>query len=188
MSDVTWGRRAKATRVDGIVAALVVLVVPCWMNMDRIALRYFDGSLASAANALWERGSVDFVFNYYPRPSKIAICGYAACILFQAVLYIALPGRVCRGQRTPGGQLLEYTANGLLAWVVTHIAFLTAVLFGGINASMIADQWDGLVVAMDVYGILVSTAAVLKGYLAPSFAGDRKVSGKRAVYPTARSH
>lgn len=178
MSDVTWGRRAKATAIDGIVAALIVLVVPCWMNMDRIALQYFEGSLSSAASALWSDGIVDFAYNYYARPSEAAVGGYTAWILFQAGLYAALPGKLCKGQRTPGGQLLEYTANGLSAWTVTHIVFLIAVLLGAFKASIIADNWDGLVVAMDTYGILMSAAALVKGHFAPSFDGDRKLSGK----------
>ncbi|KAK4613233.1 7-dehydrocholesterol reductase [Fulvia fulva] len=176
MSDVTWGRRARATTIDGIVAAAIVLVVPFWMNMDRIALRYFDGSLSSATSALWEEGVIDFAFNYYPRPSRTAIAGYTAWIIFQAVLYVSLPGRPCRSQRTPGGQLLEYTANGLLAWVVTHVLFLAAALMWVFKMSVVADHWDGLVVAMDAYGIFVSAASLLKGHFAPSFVGDRKLS------------
>ena len=180
MSDVTWGRRAKATTVDGIVAALIVLVVPCWMNIDRIALKYFDGSLSTAANTIWSDGIVNFAYSYYARPSALAIGAYAAWILFQALLYLALPGKRCKGQRTPGGQLLKYTANGPLAWGITHVVFLVAVLVGAFEASFIAEHWDGLVVAMDAYGIFVSTAALFKGHFAPSFQGDRKLSSMYA--------
>jgi len=48
----------------------------------------------------------------------------AAWIIFQALLYVALPGKTGYGQPTPAGHTLPYTVNGLTTWVVTHALFL----------------------------------------------------------------
>ncbi|KAF7192523.1 7-dehydrocholesterol reductase [Pseudocercospora fuligena] len=179
-TEVTWGRRAKANRIDGMVAACIVAFVPFWMYMNNYALHYHGGSLYAATDDPRRQGILALVYHHLQHFSVSSLLAYLGWVAFQAALYAILPGRRCLGQRTPGGQLLEYTVNGLLAWSITHGLFAMAIFTGTIRASIIADHWQSLIVAADVYGILVSVAAMSKGYFAPTHAGDRKLSGSLA--------
>lgn len=82
------------------------------------------------------------------------------------------------GQLTPAGNLLEYRTNGLLAWLATHAAFAVCVLRGHVDPAIIAKNWEALLVAVNVYGFLLSGIAYAKAYLSPTFEGDCKFSGK----------
>ena len=176
---VTWGRTSKA-KWDDNLAALLVPIGPLWMYLNWIALEHFDGSLIEAFQAFASRDGVQFAMQHFPRPSVAASLGYGAWVLGQAVLYACLPGAKCFGQRTPGGHLLSYTANGLMAWAVTHVLFFFgACVFGFWDPAIIATHWEGLWVAGNGYGLMLSIVALMKGYCSPSFSEDRKLSGRQ---------
>ena len=95
-----------------------------------IALEQYNGSLLDTFAAAQAQGPLLFILRNLPKPSVAATVGYATWILLQAALYNYLPGITCHGQKTPGGNLLSYTTNGLTAWFVTHVLFLTAAVLG----------------------------------------------------------
>jgi 7-dehydrocholesterol reductase len=72
---------------------------------------------------------------------------------------------------------LSYTTNGLLAWTITHTLFAASSLAGLLDPSIIARHWEGLHVAVNIYGILLALFAQIKAYVAPSHPEDRKFSG-----------
>ena len=148
------------------------------MHMNWIALEYFDGSITPAIRAFGSKGLFQFVLHYLPRPSCATFLGYTAWLLWQAVLYGWLPGPTCFGQRTPGGHLLNYTTNGLMAWALTHLLFLTACVLGVLDPGIIAKHWEGLLVAVNTYGFVLAILVQWKGYWFPSFPEDRKLSGQ----------
>lgn len=173
----TWGRASKAGWDKTIGAILVVAGVPTWLHMNWIALEQFDGSITAAVGAALSEGPFTFAFRHFPRFSMPAILGYAFWLLFQAFFYGYLPGTLCYGQRTPGGHLLTYTANGLLAWAITHVLYIGGSFVGVVDPAIIAKHWEGLLVAVNTYGFVLSILAQWKGYLAPSYPEDRKISG-----------
>lgn len=173
-----WGRTHKARWQNDIVAFLV-FIAPLWLLLNYLALEHFGGSLPKALHAI-TRGSADGVgisILPFPRPSMTSFILYASWLGFQALLYAVLPGKLCTGQRTPGGHLLSYTANGLSAWVITHLLYLTAAVLGFVDPAIIARSWSGLLVAANACGLIVSTIALVKAYCAPSHPEDAKFSG-----------
>ena len=105
---------------------------------------------------------------------------YFSWVLFQAALYTFLPGKG-KGQLTPAGQLLEYNVNGLLAWQTTVTLAVAGCLAGVLDPSLLTDNWEGMIVTMNIYGYLLSIAAYLKAHIAPTHPQDRKFSGS-ALY------
>lgn len=174
----TWGRASKAGWEKSLGALLITAGVPTWLHMNWIALEQYEGSITAAVKAALEEGPINFAYGHFPRLSVPAIAGYAAWLLLQAFFYGYLPGTLCYGQRTPGGHLLTYTANGLLAWALTHVLYIGASFLGLLDPAIIAKQWEGLLVAVNTYGFVLAILAQWKGYWAPSFAEDRKISGK----------
>jgi 7-dehydrocholesterol reductase len=154
-----------------------MLLCPILVILLQVSVTHFHGSLASTFDALFKTGLVSFTTLYAPRFSLSATAGYFAWLTFQATLYMGLPGRICHGQQTPAGHLLPYHTNGFLAWIITHIAYLCAILTGVLDPAIIARNWGGLVVAFNIYGYLLPLFAYLKARLSPTHPGDCKFSG-----------
>jgi 7-dehydrocholesterol reductase len=121
-------------------------------------------------------------YDLLPKPTAIGFALYAFWLLFQAMLYVYLPGKIGYGQTTPAGHKLPYIVNGLLAWFVTHLVFVLASLyFGFFKPSIIATNWGGLLVAANCYGYFLTIFSYIKAYLFPTHAEDRKFSNS-AMY------
>lgn len=67
--------------------------------------------------------------------------------------------------------------NGLTCYIITHIIFLSAVYFGVLPVSIIADNWLGLFVAANFMGYFLTVFAYVKAHLFPCHPDDRKFSG-----------
>ncbi|KAK4631295.1 7-dehydrocholesterol reductase [Fulvia fulva] len=174
---VLWGRNTKAKLENTLGCLGMVIGCPILIVLNWTALEHYNGSLLETFQAAFDQGALPFLLNHLPRPSTPAIAGYAAWLLWQALLYGILPGTTCYGQRTPGGKLMQYTANGLLAWAITHVLYFTASAAGVLDAAIVAKHWEGLLVAVNVYGFFLAALAQLKGYYFPSHPEDRKLSG-----------
>lgn len=187
-SPTTWGRKTTAAWTNTFGALALVVGVPSLLHMNWIALEQFDGSLTAAGMAAFQEGPIQFAFRHFPQFSWPATIGYAGWLLFQAALYGFLPGTLCYGQRTPGGHLLQYTANGLFAWSLTHGLYIVGSVLGWVDPAIVAKHWEGLLVAVNVYGFLLSIMAQLKGYYFPSYPEDCKLSGKFRIIDTIFDH
>lgn len=180
-SNKTWGRSSNISVWTQIGSGTMICACPVWVTLDWMALEHFNGSLSEAVrwvteSAILRNGSLDL--NYLPKPSWTGTSMYIGWLLFQAILFSFLPGRITYGQRTPGGNLLTYNANGLIAWLLTHLLFCIGVHQQLFSASVIARNWQGLFIAANVYGYLLAGFSFLKAHWFPSHINDRKFSGK----------
>lgn len=172
-----WGRKTEATWATAAGSLFLVSICPIWIIANWITLEYFGGSLFAFFSALSSDGLITFTQQYAPRPSMRASIGYACWLVFQATLYSLLPGPLSTGQLTPAGNLLKYKTNGLLAWAVTHLLTVLAATFGLLDLALIANHWEGLLVAVNVYGMLLAAFCLIKAHVVPSHPNDRKFSG-----------
>jgi 7-dehydrocholesterol reductase len=172
-----WGRAQATSLTTACSSAGIMVLCPLLVIFTWIALESFNGSLLDAGTECGSLGPWDFLARYGPAPSWRAGGGYACWVLFQALLYTVLPAKLSTGQLTPAGYLLKYYTNGLLAWVVTHVAFAVLVLGGWIDGGVIARHWEGLLVAANGYGFVLSAFAYWKAHAFPTHVEDRKFSG-----------
>lgn len=175
--NLNWGRSHRGSLSTSVHCASIMLLCPILVMFTWVALEEFGGSLFAALSQLLLKGPFEFAAQYAPSVSGKGLAGYTAWLLFQAALYTFLPCELSTGQLTPAGYVLQYHTNGLLAWVVAHVAFVVAVLYGLLNPAIIATNWAGLLVAANVYGFLLSMFAYYKAYRFPTHAEDRKFSG-----------
>lgn len=154
-----------------------MLLCPILVILFSVALTDFNGSITTTLLTCATINPIDFIKLYFPRPTTEAMLGYAAWVLFQAGLYVWLPGMTGYGQRTPAGHLLPYRVNGIQAWVLTHALAAAAVAFGYLDGATIAKNWDGLMIAMNVYGYFLSGISYVKAIADPTHPDDRKFSG-----------
>jgi 7-dehydrocholesterol reductase len=176
-SDVSWGRSPKPTWSASISSLGIMVLSPILVVFTWITLSQYNGSLSHSILSLCSGNPWDFMLRNSPTPSFQAIEIYAIWILTQAALYNYLPAKLSTGQLTPAGYLLRYYTNGFTAWLLTHVVFGLAVLFQTIDPAWIAKNWSGLIVASNIYGMLLSMFVYVKAFLAPTHAEDRKFSG-----------
>jgi 7-dehydrocholesterol reductase len=172
-----WGRFNVGTWPCVIGCGGIVAICPVLVIIYIIALVHFEASLWNCLEAIVYTGPLEFAARYSPRFSLPVLAGYAAWVLFQVALYAFLPAQTGYGQRTPAGHLLPYRVNGLLAWVVTHVAYAVVVYIGIMDPAIIAKNWQPLVVTFNISGYLLAAVVYLKAHLAPTHADDLKFSG-----------
>ena len=172
-----WGRKAEATALSAALSLVLVIVCPFVVFLNHATLYYFDGAVTSALSSLFQLGPVKFFSEYGASPSISAAQIYLGWLIFQGVLYQILPGPMSKGQVTPAGNLLDYRTNGLRAWILTHILFLTLGYLEIIDLAVIAKHWPGLLIAATVYGLSLPVFAQVKAHYAPTHPDDRKFSG-----------
>ena len=174
---VDWGRGTTASWTQSVGTGAMVFACPSLILIYWISLEKYNGSLTTTVRAVMSTGLPRMVWRCGPNSSVPATFGYAGWLLWQAALYSHLPGVECLGQYTPGGHRLKYTTNGLLAWALTHLLFLLAAVLGLLDPAIIANNWEGLLWAVNIYGLAMAAVAQVKGHVAPSYPEDRKISG-----------
>lgn len=71
------------------------------------------------------------------------------------------------------GVVNKYEINGLQAWIITHLLwFANAYYFHWFSPTIIFDNWIPLLWCANILGYVVSTFAMIKGYLFPTNAKD----------------
>lgn len=175
----SWGRHNSVDTLNVLECLALAILCPAIAIVFWAACNNHGGSLLLLLKNIAEKGFQSLP-SLLPRPTKAGFLLYFGWVLFQAILYALLPGKICQGQTTPAGYLLSYKTNGLRAWVVSHLAFYYgAVKYGLFPATIIYDNWDGLLVATHAYGYLLAALVYAKAHLAPSHPEDRKFSGSR---------
>ncbi|KAH8674175.1 ergosterol biosynthesis ERG4/ERG24 family protein [Xylariales sp. PMI_506] len=176
----TWGRASnRGSWLHSIISMVLLVVTPLIVVCSYITLAAYDGSLSKFVAAVHHHGFISILWLYSPKFSMKATVSYVLWITFQAILFVYLPGPVNTGQRTPAGNILTYKTNGLNAWIVTHSSWAIGCAAGWLDPGFIPRNWEGLVFAMNVAGILLAAFAYAKAYLMPTHPGDRKFSGSR---------
>ena len=135
-----------------IVAIAMVIGLPVLTWYLWICLAFFDGAFAVPASA---REVLTFLSDI-PVPTATAVVLYAAWLVGQLVLHVALPARVVEGARPANGIPLSYRLNGWLSFWVTWAIVLTVVWAGGLSPGL----------AYDEFGPLLTTASIAAFVLA----------------------
>lgn len=173
----TWGRFNGDSWYSVVGCGAIMVLCPILAILFSVALADFNGSITTTLLVYATSNPIDVVVRHFPRPTMEAMLGYAAWLLFQGALYMWLPGQIGYGQRTPAGYLLPYRVNGFQAWIVTHALAAGAVALGYLDGALIAKHWDGLMIAMNVYGFFLAGISYLKALVDPTHPEDRKFSG-----------
>ncbi|RAQ79594.1 hypothetical protein COH21_012948 [Aspergillus flavus] len=155
----------------------VVIVSPLFILFLYICLENFDGAMWKPTLELF-LSPIDCFLQYLPGPTRQATILYARWLAMQAALYSVLPGRIVYGPPTPAGHTHPYRMNGLTSWFATiGTLAIVAVVHGVDVVANVAQNWGGILVAANIYGVAFYVISWLKGHLQPSFKKDRRFSG-----------
>ncbi|KAF7343947.1 ERG4/ERG24 ergosterol biosynthesis protein [Mycena venus] len=175
-----WGRSSTPAIFEIAFCAILVLLCPASFLIPWSTLELCDGSVGKVLVRL---GDMDGVYSIFKSaqaslPSVIdPMKLYGIWVIFQATLFIVLPGATGYGERTPAGNRLRYKINGLLSWFLTIGVYILGALSSWWDADIVAKQWMGLMVAASTYGIVLTVVVYVKAHVSPSHSSDRKFSG-----------
>ena len=177
-TNASWGRASSISWTTACGCFLILIVCPIFVIYVWSSCTNFSCEILEPAKFLLDRPSLETLKSISPLPSLEGFGLYFGWLGFQALLYVALPGKIGYGQQTPAGHVLPYVVNGLLAWFVTHALFIAVSwTTGWYQLSIIHDYWGPLLVAANVYGYVLAVFSYLKAHYFPSHANDRKFSG-----------
>jgi len=184
-----WGRTSDVSLISYLGTLGILLFTPFMVFYFYVAVMSFGGSLWEPA-ALMMSGKMTLgeFWTLCPSLSGTAFLIFGVWFLLQVcfyylpdILHAFLPNYVggnCLGAVTPAGNQLRYNINGLQAWCLSHLLFLMATaLLGWFSASIIFDNWGGLLWVVNIVGYAVAIFAFVKAYYFPSHPQDRKFSG-----------
>ncbi|CAN6452710.1 unnamed protein product [Victoria cruziana] len=126
-----------------------------------------DGSVSIAFNYFKQNG-LQGLTSIWPKPTVIAWKIIACFAAFEAVLQLALPGERVEGPISPAGNRPVYKANGLLAYAVTMVAYVTIWRLGIFNPAIVYDHLGEIFSALIVGSFVFCIFLYIKGHVAPS--------------------
>lgn len=187
--DGQWGR-AWAVELKTTLSCLLILAfTPMMVLYFYICAFNYECSLIAPIGGLISGNiSLKDFREMMPQFSTHTLQIYAIWIGLQLALFI-LPDFIHRivktyhggkqlGAMTPAGNRLWYNINGLQAWIISHLLFLTAASgLGWFSPTIIFDNWGGLLIITNIVGFSLGIFCYIKAYLFPTYPKDRKFSG-----------
>lgn len=172
-------------RATGLVSVIInelvsfQLIATCPLLDWFVCIVYddFDSSLLSASEALLSE-PLTFFTSRLPTVTATSMAAYLGWVVFQAVLYVFVPGPLHQAPRTPGGRRLFYRLNGFRAWVLTLALAAYASYAGFLDPTLIAKYWTTLLATALVYSSAVIGVFYIKARVAPDDRGDTLLTGK----------
>jgi 7-dehydrocholesterol reductase len=188
-----WGRALYA-KLGTLLSCMLLFNFAPWVVLYfYVAAFSYEGSLSAPIIDIVS-GSATFADLYSKLPKFSWEASFILAFWFGLQVVLALVpdylhqlfkryrGGKQLGAMTPAGNRLPYQINGLQAWVISHLFFFLAVF--GLHlfpATIVFDNWGGLLLIANVIGFCVALFVYIKAYLFPSFPQDRKWSGS-ALY------
>ncbi|CAL0335325.1 unnamed protein product [Lupinus luteus] len=137
-------------------------VILLWYTMTSA-----HGSILQTFHYLYNNGLHGFI-NIWPKPTPTAFKLIASFAAFEASLQLLLPASTVYGPISPNGNIPVYKANGVFAYFVTLLTYLSLWWFGIFNPSIVYDHLGEIFSAL-IFGSLVFCVFLyIKGHVAPS--------------------
>lgn len=154
---------------------LLILITPPAAIIFWIVCTFepFNGSLAPLlTSAGWSS-----VAAHWPWPSTSAAGIVLIFAVFEALLLQWLPGKNYEGPITPTGNRPRYKLNGIAAWFITHVLFLSCT-FGLhlFKAGIVWDHFGEILATLVLFAMLFCLFLYFKGRYWPT-SEDRSLSG-----------
>lgn len=148
--------------------AFLLLATPVFVNFAALAALRHDSSLPLLFSSY--HTPAEALAAAFPLPSVHLALSFGAFVAFQAVLLVALPGRVFNGAVAPSGFVPTFRANGGAALVVTLVAVGLLHHSGVLASTALFDNALELLTLINAFALVLSAALAVKGSLAPSTA------------------
>ncbi|XP_072448896.1 7-dehydrocholesterol reductase [Chiloscyllium punctatum] len=185
-----WGRAWEVDWFSLVSVIFLLLCAPIIVFYFVMSCDQYQCALSGPLIDLYSgKSSISDIWSRAPSFSWTAAKIYMAWVCFQVFLYLCVPdvchkllpgyvGGVQDGACTPAGLINKYEVNGLQAWIITHVLWIAnANYFHWFSPTILFDNWIPLLWCANILGYTVATFAMMKAYLFPTNANDRKFTG-----------
>lgn len=159
------GAAGTALSVAGTLALMFccpMFAIYMWFTFTQL-----DGSLRKFVEFGQTEGFKG-LWQAWPQPSLEAWLIVLTFGLFEAVLQRYVPGKRFEGPVTPNGNTPVYKANGVMCYLITLAAFLTAWGSGLWNPGRVYDLFGEMLAALNTFSLAFCVFLNIKGCVAPS--------------------
>lgn len=184
-----WGRASEANFISVLGSFAILTCSPILALYFYVVAFHFDCSLTAPLLGLYH-GSLTFIslWQMLPAFSWTAVYMIGTWITFQVLLacipdllHYILPGYrggVLFGAVTPAGNRLLYNINGLQAWLISQVLFITGAYYvQWFSPTIIFDNWGSFLWVANIIGYSLAIYAYFKAHYSPTIAEERKFSG-----------
>lgn len=154
---------------------LVPLVIMVCCPPSAFLFWYTNVALQGSFQKLGELFAKNGIFNtiyeiwspyFFGTPTAWMIIAVFA--IFELLLMRSMPGKEFRGPITPAGNVPVYKANGVSAFFFTIFLFVVGAYLNWFPATIIYDNFPGLLGALNFFSLLFCLFLLIKGYVFPS--------------------
>lgn len=179
MTSSVWGRHTDVSFYDNISCLFLFLTTPV------IVFYFINTALYHNYNLL------NFTLYLYTDVDKLYTAGKVICSWLALQVYLALipdiihyvlpnyKGGIQHGSLSPGGYIYKYNINGLQAWIISILLFISAVYFDLISATYIYDSWDSILLVLASMAYILTFVAYLKAHFKPTNHRDCKFTNSK---------
>jgi 7-dehydrocholesterol reductase len=127
------------------------------------------GDFLGFAQVCWQEGLFPTVYSIWPSPWDVETWQMILAFLgFELLLQRYLPGKRFEATVTPKGNRPVYTANGMMAYLVTLATLLILTYLGIIRPARVHEKFGNILSSMNVLALAFCALLLAKGHLAPS--------------------
>lgn len=186
-----WGRASTVGFKTWLGCLSIMLFTPLLVVYFYVAAFHFNCSLLAPLEFIFAGGlNSTSILEFLPSITFGACAIFLVWVSFQAILAIlpdfmhklipSYQGGTVSGAITPAGNCLPYKINGLQAWVISHILFISLSFgLGVFSPTIIFDHLGPFLWVTNIAGFSLGIFAYVKALYFPSFPQDRKFSGNR---------
>jgi len=127
---------------------MTMLVLPLIAYYLYFCVAFNDGGIFPGSQADWPGFFAAIV------PTPVATAAYLAWVIFQALLFLILPGREVNGLPLADGSRLRYRLNGLAALIVSCAAVLAGQALHLYALTWIYDNFGSLLSAITIFSFV----------------------------------
>src|SRR5262249_36049334 len=142
-----------------------MLVTPLVIGLVWLCCTRYDGSILAFVRG----ANLDEIVREWPRPSLVAAEIIGAFAVLEAVLLVAIPGKLHLGPVTPAGNRPRYKRNGVAAYVATHVLlYVAAYRLHWFSPSIVYDHFGSILTTLTLFALLFCAFLYIKGSYFPS--------------------
>ncbi|KAH9667876.1 7-dehydrocholesterol reductase [Citrus sinensis] len=139
MAAATESKTVHSAAVTYVSMISLLTLCPPFVILLWYTMVHADGSVIKSWDYLRQNGLQGFI-DIWPRPTAVAWKLIACFGAFEAALQLLLPGKRVEGPISPTGHRPVYKANGVAAYAVTLITYLSLWWFGIFNPTIVYDH------------------------------------------------
>jgi len=116
--------------------------------------------------------SLPELVEHIPAPSVYGFTFWAAWVVLNIVLWYAVPGKLVKGDPTPGGHETIFKCGALNTWFVVAAGFGVIAYYNLLPMAEVVERYVEIGVAAFVIAMIGSVALIYKGIYFPTVAAD----------------